>query len=308
MNRKMTASTLAALGFLFQAACGAAPESDTGATRGGTGGATSGATGDPTGVPTGVPEFLTRPYVEDLAETDLQMEQAAMPAEAGGADRLFRGEFLFAGQFLQDPTCNYTLQMGNLPAEPGEPYVPQTHGGLNTFEYTWWPLPYWGAGNSSPYNYAAFWYPTESGGNANFLVLSRAGNTLWETNTWGTGAYEVVQQVDAHVVMYASGGYVPWASNQVYPQRSSLCSDAYYGRLVGMKTKMRAHKDLWGADYAAGPSPTLGNCGSSCATDPNCHSFTYYNGWCYLKNGQPAESYLPYAYSGRKMNSNHGNF
>jgi hypothetical protein len=30
MNGKMIASTLAALGFLFQAACGAAPESDTG--------------------------------------------------------------------------------------------------------------------------------------------------------------------------------------------------------------------------------------------------------------------------------------
>jgi hypothetical protein len=280
MNRKMTASTLAALGFLFQAACGAAPD--------------TGATGDPTGE---LVDFLSRPYVEDLAETALRIERANMPAEAGGPDRLYRGDFLFGGQMLQDPTCNWTLQMGNPPNQQ------QTSGGLNTWQLGTWKLT-WGAGNSNPYNYAAYWYPTESGGNGNFLVLSRSGSTLWETDTWSSGSYTVVQQTDANVVMYVSGGSVPWASNQVSEGWGDMCNHPDYPNLVGMKTWMRPHKDLWGADYASGAT-TLGNCGSWCATDANCHSFTYYGGWCYLKNGQPSESNLTNAFSGRKLSGNY---
>jgi hypothetical protein len=283
MNEKMTASTLAALGLLFQAACGAAPESDTGARP-------ESETSDPM-------DLLSRPYVEDLAETALRMERANMPNEPGGADRLYRGDFLFAGQMLQDPTCNFTLQMGNPAPEA------QTHGGLNTWHATWWQMPGWGAGNSSPYNYAAFWYSTSEGGNANFLVLSRAGNTLWETNTWSSGAHTVVQQSDANVVMYASGGAVPWANNQMAGPYANQCEDEYYGRLSGTKTWMRPHRDLGGSDYDHFPT-TLGQCGSYCARDANCRSFTYYNGVCWLKNSHPNESTLSNAFSGHKLIGN----
>ena len=294
MNRKMTASTLAALGFLFQAACGAAPESDTSATRGGTGGARIGdLTSDLTSVPI---ELLSRSYEEDLAESDLRIERAAMPAEAGGPDRLFRGDFLFGGQLLQDPSCNWTLQMGN-PAT-----TQQTHGGLNTWQLGTWKLT-WGAGTSNPYNYAAFWYPTELGGNANFLVFNRGGSTLWETNTWASGAHTVVQQTYANVVMYAGGGYVPWASNQVSEGWGNMCNHPNDPNLVGMKTRMRPHRDLFGADYASAQT-TLGQCGSWCATDAACRSFTFLNGWCFKKNAQPAESFLQNAFSGRKMIGN----
>ena len=276
-GKKLTASTLAALG-LFQAACGAAPESDTGESD----------TGD-------LMDLLSRPYVEDLAETAFRTEQAAMPAEAGGADRLYRGDFLFAGQMLQDTTCNFTLQMGNPPGQQ------QTHGGLNTFHYLFGQLPWWGAGNSSPYNYAAFWYPTSEGGNANFLVLSRSGYTLWETNTWASSAHTVVQQIDANVVQYGPGGSVPWASNQMDGPYSDICASVPH---VGMKTWMRPHRDLAGMDYWWG-STTLGQCGSYCATDANCHAFTYYNGVCWLKNGQPSQTNLANAFSGRKLIGNY---
>ncbi|MET0591097.1 MAG: PAN/Apple domain-containing protein, partial [Polyangiaceae bacterium] len=143
-----------------------------------------------------------------------------------------------------------------------------------------------------------------SGGNSNFLVFNRGGSTLWETNTVHAGAFEVVQQTDANVVMYQSGGGVPWASNQVSGPYASLCDDPYYGRLTAMKTWMRPHKDLWGADYSSFQT-TLGQCGGACALDANCHAFTYYGGWCYLKNGQPSESNLSNAFSGRKLIGNY---
>ncbi|MET0595379.1 MAG: hypothetical protein ABW133_21960, partial [Polyangiaceae bacterium] len=106
MNGRMIASTLTALGLLFQAACGAAPESDTRASGAGGGHGDTGEIGE-------IGDLLSQPYVEDAAETALRIERAAMPAAAGGPDRLFRGDFLFASQMLQDPTCNWTLQMGN---------------------------------------------------------------------------------------------------------------------------------------------------------------------------------------------------
>jgi hypothetical protein len=290
MNGKMTASTLAALGLLFQAACGAAPESDTGARA-------ESETGD-------AMDLLSRPYVEDLEETALREKLATMPAEAGGADRLFRGDFLFGGQMLQDTSCNFTLQMGNPPTDPQ-----QTHGGLNTWLEGWGQLPWWGAGTSNPYNYAAFWYATELGGNANFLVFNRHGSTLWETNTWASGGHSVVQQSDANVVMYASGGVVPWANNQINGPYADNCANS---NLSGTKTRMRPHRNLNGSDYRRIPEvgqpgatiTTLGACGSFCARDANCRSFTFYNGVCWLKNSQPAETNLSNAFSGRKLIGN----
>jgi hypothetical protein len=217
------------------------------------------------------------------------MERANMPAEPGGADRLFRGDFLFGGQQLQDTTCNFTLRM-------------ETTGGLATWDNVWGKLTGWGAGNGNASNYAAYWYPTSEKGNANFLVFSRTGSTLWETNTWSSDSFEVVQQIDANVVMYQSGGGVPWASNQMSGPFNDICGSSGFS---GTKTWMRPHKNLNGMDYWHDAIPTLGECGRSCATDTNCRSFTYYQGVCWKKSGQPTETVLTNAFSGRKMVGNH---
>jgi hypothetical protein len=269
MNGKMHASMLAALGFLFQASCGSAPGSEPDTE--GAGGAAPGSKAE-----TQLSQADTQASAADTQEESFAVAPAPILEPASGADRLFRGEFLFGGQSLQDTDCHYSLQM-------------RSSGGLSTWEAGWFELPYWGAGSSNPYNYLAYWYPASQGGNANLLVLNRAGTVLWESDTWSSGSYEVVQQTDANVVMYAGGGYVPWASNQVFGG-SFMCNPDGTGPngLVGMKTRMMLNKDLFGMDLTGFPSPTLGQCGSACATNASCHAFTYWNGTCFLKSGQPS--------------------
>ncbi|MBY8849203.1 aqualysin, partial [Saccharothrix sp. MB29] len=50
-------------------------------------------------------------------------------------------------------------------------------------------------------------------GDGNLVLYTAAGQALWSSNTWGTGATHVVLQGDGNLVIYTAAGVAKWHTN-----------------------------------------------------------------------------------------------
>jgi lambda family phage minor tail protein L len=56
------------------------------------------------------------------------------------------------------------------------------------------------------------WYKLSMGANGNLAIIDKAGKTIWQTNTAGSGATYAAFQTDGNLVLYTNAGVVKWQS------------------------------------------------------------------------------------------------